>query len=317
MEIHVFSAPGDGIDPAVMLTIGQRPKAQYLINVPEGFSRYVLEHKVRPGLGLRAVFCSDLVSATGLSGLIMRLRGEGHGYIELMGPGGTFQFVTSLQHFVHWRNPAVLMTEIARRHTHCNLPVYSDESVTASAIWPGSNCPVWLSDLAGKHDTTSQGHCEGGNTEHLVENEEKITPNESLHATSSSETSKDENKNKAHVKESCSLATSMIKQYTPGLCKSEKNCILVHGRAYSPLNNNQGVGGMVSVYRRCDVEEDNPSVSGLQSHSGSTLSFIFHISTPHINSIILYLHCHTAEDVESWARHPVCNLLKNTWPQGR
>lgn len=315
MEIHVFNAPGDGIDPAVMLTIGQRPKSQYLINVPEGFSRYVLEHKVRPGLGLRAVFCSDLVSATGLSGLIMRLRGEGHGYIELMGPGGTFPFVTSLQHFVHWRHPAVLMTEIARSHTHCNLPVYSDESVTASAIWPGSNCPVWLSDLAGKQgiDTSSQGHRE---TKHLVENEEKFIPIKSFNATSSSETSKDEIQDEAPVKKSCPLAASVIKQPTPGLCASEKNCILVHGRAYDPLNNSQGVGGMVSVYRRRDVEEDKPSISGLQSHSGS-MSFIFHISTPHVNALLLYLHCHTDEDVESWATHPICHLLKTTWPQGR
>lgn len=28
---------------------------QYLFNVPEGFARLVLEHRMRPGMGLRAV----------------------------------------------------------------------------------------------------------------------------------------------------------------------------------------------------------------------------------------------------------------------
>ena len=32
--------------------------AQYLFNVPPGFSRLVLEHQCRPGLGLRTAFLS-------------------------------------------------------------------------------------------------------------------------------------------------------------------------------------------------------------------------------------------------------------------
>jgi len=114
MHAEAITAPGDGLGPALLLTIGPRLKAQYLFNVPEGFSRFVLEHKLRPGLGLRAVFVSDLMSASGLPGLIMRLRGEGHGSFELFGPLGAIPFVSSLRHFVHWKHPAVLVTEQQR-----------------------------------------------------------------------------------------------------------------------------------------------------------------------------------------------------------
>lgn len=33
---------------------------QYLFNVPEGFARLVLEHRIRPGAGLRAAFATDV-----------------------------------------------------------------------------------------------------------------------------------------------------------------------------------------------------------------------------------------------------------------
>jgi hypothetical protein len=56
---QLVTAPGDGVAPAVLLTLGQRLKGQYLFNVPEGFSRLVLEHKVRPNLNLRAVFATE------------------------------------------------------------------------------------------------------------------------------------------------------------------------------------------------------------------------------------------------------------------
>lgn len=62
-QAHLITAPGDGIGPAVLLSLGassgggggsgrpgsQPPPPQYLFNVPEGFARLVLEHKLRPG----------------------------------------------------------------------------------------------------------------------------------------------------------------------------------------------------------------------------------------------------------------------------
>lgn len=60
MQAHLVTAPGDGVAPAVLLSLpaanaaasaagGGPPPAQYLFNVPEGFSRLVLEHRLRPG----------------------------------------------------------------------------------------------------------------------------------------------------------------------------------------------------------------------------------------------------------------------------
>jgi hypothetical protein len=62
MEAQLVTAPGDGISPALLLTLGDRLKGQYLFNAPEGFARFVLEHKVRPSSNLRAVFATDLPS---------------------------------------------------------------------------------------------------------------------------------------------------------------------------------------------------------------------------------------------------------------
>lgn len=59
MEVQLITAPGDGISPALLLTVGHRLKGQYLFNVPEGFSRLVLEHKIRPTLNLRAVLTNN------------------------------------------------------------------------------------------------------------------------------------------------------------------------------------------------------------------------------------------------------------------
>ena len=138
MEAHVITAPGDGVAPAVLLSLPAAAAAtattattsaasgqgqtQYLFNMPEGFSRLVLEHKLRPGeiegrlryhcsgagscsmarlpldalstllllagAGLRAAFACDVASLAGLGGLVMRLRGEGHGQLHVVGPPG-------------------------------------------------------------------------------------------------------------------------------------------------------------------------------------------------------------------------------------
>ena len=62
MQAHVVTAPGDGVAPALLLSLpgggsgasgggsaAMGQAAQYLFNVPEGFSRLALEHKLRPG----------------------------------------------------------------------------------------------------------------------------------------------------------------------------------------------------------------------------------------------------------------------------
>ena len=66
MQAHLITAPGVGVAPAVLLSLpvvavgggvcggGGRPPLQYLFNAPEGLSRLVLEHKLRPGAWLRA-----------------------------------------------------------------------------------------------------------------------------------------------------------------------------------------------------------------------------------------------------------------------
>lgn len=306
----MFSAPGDGIDPAVMLTVGQRPKAQYLINVPEGFSRYVLEHKVRPGLGLRAVFCSDLMSATGISGLIMRLRGEGHGCIELMGPPGTFQFLTSLQHFIHWRHPAVLLTEI-NSHENYTMPLYSDEYMDVSPLWPGGGCPEWLSGLATKHDM-ARTHATYNDADYsdVLEQDQISCEGESSSTTSSSE-------EKDIRKKSSSLPSLMVReQRTQSVRMGENNCIVVHGRTYDQSNGEQDGGGRICTYRQREPVGENPSVTGLKGNSAS-MSFIFYVRTPMCNAICLYIHCTNVEEVEAWVRHPVCQILNNVWPSKR
>lgn len=147
MQAHVVTAPGDGIAPAVLLSLpasgttaaaaaaaARQPPAQYLFNVPEGFARLVLEHKLRPGTrslrrnwvmsvclrcllavaaigaclprpaatappcllappspvgtGLRAAFAPDPAALSGFGGLVMRLRGEGHSQLHVVGPPG-------------------------------------------------------------------------------------------------------------------------------------------------------------------------------------------------------------------------------------
>ena len=72
----MITAPGDGVAPAVLLSLptaaaatsaaSGHGHAQYLFNVPEGFSRLVLEHKLRPGeIGGRLRYhCSGVSSSS-------------------------------------------------------------------------------------------------------------------------------------------------------------------------------------------------------------------------------------------------------------
>ena len=57
------AAPPDHPPPAP-------PAPQYLFNVPEGFARLLLEHRLRPGLALKAAFAASLSGG----GLVRRRR---------------------------------------------------------------------------------------------------------------------------------------------------------------------------------------------------------------------------------------------------
>lgn len=57
-RLLLIGAPGDGVEPSLLLTTGNN-SAQYLFEVPEGFSRLALESKVRPTGKLRACFTSE------------------------------------------------------------------------------------------------------------------------------------------------------------------------------------------------------------------------------------------------------------------
>lgn len=88
-----LTAPEDGVAPAVLLTVQdskKKPLAQYLYNVPDGVSRLMLEHKARPGLPFKAVFLSGCspTEAGGLGSVVLRLKQDGHGSFQLVGPQG-------------------------------------------------------------------------------------------------------------------------------------------------------------------------------------------------------------------------------------
>jgi ribonuclease Z len=95
VTVTVLAAPADGVAPAVLLSITDssskgRTLGQYLINAPEGVSRLMLEHKRRPGLHFKALLLSgcSAAEAGGLGGLLLRLKQDGHGSMQLVGPAG-------------------------------------------------------------------------------------------------------------------------------------------------------------------------------------------------------------------------------------
>lgn len=91
----VLAAPADGVSPAILLCLTDgkhRTLAQYLFNAPEGISRLMLEHRCRPGLHFKALFTSGPTAAEagGLGGLVLRLKQDGHGAMQLVGPAGEY-----------------------------------------------------------------------------------------------------------------------------------------------------------------------------------------------------------------------------------
>jgi hypothetical protein len=109
-EVRVLHAAADGVGPALLLS-APKDAAQYLINVPEGFARLALEHKLRPSARLSCVLLTSLLpqSAGGLGGLLLRLAQDGHGQVQLIGPQGTAAFGHSLRHIFRWRHPKVCL----------------------------------------------------------------------------------------------------------------------------------------------------------------------------------------------------------------
>ncbi|BDA43097.1 probable zinc phosphodiesterase ELAC protein 2 at C-terminar half [Coccomyxa sp. Obi] len=144
--LHLCSAAGDGIEPAALLTLGE-DGPQYLFNAPEGYARLALEHKIRPSAKLQALFALHPQAMGGLSGLIMRLREDGHNTMHVIGPQGTVSLVHSLRHFMRWKYPGVIITEMlpSRQDPH-----FEDGHVAVLALhaspagWQASD---WLTKL--------------------------------------------------------------------------------------------------------------------------------------------------------------------------
>lgn len=59
-EARFLHAAADGISPALLLS-APKGAAQYLFNVPEGFARLALEHKLRPSAKLSCVSLTSLL----------------------------------------------------------------------------------------------------------------------------------------------------------------------------------------------------------------------------------------------------------------
>jgi len=74
----------------------------------------MLEHRVRPGLSFKAAFVSSVHSTAlgGLGGLLLRLKQDGHGRMQLVGPAGTEGCLEALRSFIRWQHPAVGVTEV-------------------------------------------------------------------------------------------------------------------------------------------------------------------------------------------------------------
>eukprot|EP01018_Ginkgo_biloba_P007858 Gb_33261 [translate_table: standard] len=131
-QVTLIKAEADGIGPSLLLSApGKGP--QYLFNVPEGFSRLVLEHKLRPSARLASVFLTSLrpQCAGGLGGLLLRLAGDGHGQLQLVGPDYTSAFLHSLRHIIYWRHPKVFVCDCKPSRP---LPVFDDDFVTVYPI---------------------------------------------------------------------------------------------------------------------------------------------------------------------------------------
>ena len=147
IEVTCIHAEGDGVAPCFIVSLCSdksyvRP-CQYLFHVPEGFSRLALEHRARPGLGLRSIFITNGVSPKtigGLGGLILRLKSDGHGEVTLIGPKGIHRVVDGLREGIEviWSNPQVHIKELTSGGSHEEdegAYDYEDGDVQVAAIY--------------------------------------------------------------------------------------------------------------------------------------------------------------------------------------
>jgi len=141
-ELRALAAPADGQAAAALLCVsaaaagagggaGSRRGGEYLFGAPEGLARFALEHRMRPGLRLRAVFAPSAApdAAGGLAGLLLRLKADGHGAIALCGPPGVAESLEALRHLFSWRHPEVAH----RRLPPSPEPAFADEWVEVRA----------------------------------------------------------------------------------------------------------------------------------------------------------------------------------------
>jgi ribonuclease BN (tRNA processing enzyme) len=156
IHIDCVSAPGDGLNPSCILTVEGSPlTSQYVFQVPEGLSRFALEHKLRPGLGLRGVFVTGTDHEIhGLPGLLMRLRGDGHGSFELFGPSSVLAYVSAMPRVCSWRTPAVMVTGIDSQYDGFVHNMYEDEHLR---IWPVWSTGERNTSLGGGREDAEEG----------------------------------------------------------------------------------------------------------------------------------------------------------------
>ena len=156
VHVDCISAPNDGLNPSVILTVEGAPlTAQYVFNVPDAVSRFCLEHKLRPGLGLRGVFVTGTGhELLGLPGLVMRLRGDGHGAFELFGAGEVGEYVRLMTNVCSWKAPAVLVHGFGRGGEGDTTCLYEDEHVRVWALWDGG-------EAEGERDGDGDGDDQG------------------------------------------------------------------------------------------------------------------------------------------------------------
>ncbi|CAM6086609.1 unnamed protein product [Calypogeia fissa] len=145
-ELHVLHAAADGVQPALLLRSPGK-KAEYLFNVPDGFSRLALEQKLIPSARLSCVLLTSLLpeSTGGFGGLFLRLKHDGHGQVQVIGPQGSSSIIHSLRHICRWQHPKVFVSECCESQRP--VPVFEDEYVVIVPLVAGDHltgCPWCL-----------------------------------------------------------------------------------------------------------------------------------------------------------------------------
>ncbi|GAX76738.1 hypothetical protein CEUSTIGMA_g4185.t1 [Chlamydomonas eustigma] len=156
LDVTLISSHGDGVRPSLLISLKAKQPfitpIEYLFNVPAGFSRLALEHRVRPSLGLRAVLVTSSAyhAMGGLGGLILRLRTDGHGSVKICGPQGIKAAFAGLHEFVRCETPVVEVSELSSTGVPNGADVgHSDEMVDIMPIWPSGlawQAPTWLQE---------------------------------------------------------------------------------------------------------------------------------------------------------------------------